>query len=214
MNQMNQMKHIKQIEFLDTITTPLALIVLIQTTIVGASFITGRNIATSLTYLLTFVSALSMIIILRKTLLIMARRRIKKHMKQAAETMQSSMKNNFQSRHSSHERTNKFIPQGIDELNTIICHTPHEDLIKMGCLQVRRSKNGSVLNWHSDDTDKTSSELLYALPKEWYNYLPEGAEFIRLDGTPLLFQKGITPNESIGGCLTFGFIRSNTKTDA
>lgn len=92
-----------------------------------------------------------------------------------------------------------FIPEGLEELKTLIETCSCETLQKMG-----------VGKWaeHGKDNDYLKEgEIHYLFPGEWYNSIPDGFEVVAISGTKEKFKKGISDDDIRFGCLPYGFIR-------
>lgn len=64
------------------------------------------------------------------------------------------------------------------------------------------------------DEPNEKGEVLWLLPGEWYDRIPEGTPLVCIDGKPELFQRGVTDDDIRYGCLAYGVLVSGTKEAA
>lgn len=56
------------------------------------------------------------------------------------------------------------------------------------------------------DEPNEKGEVLFLLPGEWYDHIPEGTPLVCIDGKPELFKRGVTDDDIRYGCLAYGII--------
>lgn len=76
------------------------------------------------------------------------------------------------------------------------------DLHKMSAATLKQIGLGA---W---DEPNEKGEVLWLLPGEWYDYIPEGFPLTCIDGTTSPFKRGETDNDIRFGCLAYGIIRT------
>jgi hypothetical protein len=58
----------------------------------------------------------------------------------------------------------------------------------------------------SEEDDEFNGRVLWLLPGEWYDQLPEGYPFVGLCNEPSPFQRGVSDNDIRFGCLPYGVL--------
>jgi hypothetical protein len=77
----------------------------------------------------------------------------------------------------------------FEELHTL----PEAKLKEIGCMK-----------WDDPDAE---GNVLWLVPGEWYEHIPEGTEMMCISGERELFKRGVTDDDIRCGCLAYGFLR-------
>lgn len=57
-----------------------------------------------------------------------------------------------------------------------------------------------------EDGDRYGGGVLWLLPGEWYDYMPDRARLMSISGRAVAFDRGVTDNDIRFGCLPYGVV--------
>lgn len=78
------------------------------------------------------------------------------------------------------------------------------DFAQLSLLSEAQLKKLGCGKWDSPDAN---GEVLWLLPYQWYDHIPEGTQLVCIDGETEAFQHGKTDGDSRFGLLAYGFKR-------
>jgi hypothetical protein len=83
----------------------------------------------------------------------------------------------------------------------------------MGSMTAGELREWGLRPWNdpAEEDDEFNGAVLWLLPGEWYEDIPEGLEFTDIANTTEAFTPGVTDNDIRFGCLAFGVLGPDIK---